>query len=41
MGRKHRGEGLSWDGVQKLATLLLSAAELAVQVIDAISHIHG
>ena len=41
MGRKHRGMGLSWDGAQKLVTLLLSGAELAVQLIDVISHIHG
>ena len=35
--RRHR---LSWDDAQKLAALLLSSAELAVQLIDAISHIH-
>jgi hypothetical protein len=40
MGKKHRGEGPSWDGAQKLVTLLLSGAELAVQVIDVISHLH-
>ena len=38
MARGHRHR-LSWDGVQKLVTLLLSTAELAVQVIDAISRI--
>lgn len=41
MGGKHRGMGLSWDGAQKLVTLLLSGTELAVQLIDVISHIHG
>ena len=41
MGKKHRGDGLSWDGAQKLVMLLLSTAELAVQLIDVISHIHG
>lgn len=41
MGGKRRGMGLSWDGAQKLVTLLLSGAELAVQLIDVISHIHG
>jgi hypothetical protein len=35
-GRRHR---LSWDGAEKLVRLLLSTAELAVQVIDAISRI--
>jgi hypothetical protein len=30
---------LSWDNAQKLVTLLLSTAELAVRVIDAISRI--
>jgi hypothetical protein len=41
MGKKHRGKGMSWDDAQKVVTLLLSGAELAVQLIDAISHIHG
>jgi hypothetical protein len=35
---RHR---LSWDGAQKLVTLLLSTAELGVQLIDILSHIHG
>ena len=39
MAGNHRHR-LSWDNAQKLAALLLSTAELAVQLIDAISHIH-
>jgi hypothetical protein len=41
MGTKHRGKSLSLDSVQKVVTLLLSGTELAVQLIDVISHIHG
>ncbi len=37
---RNRRHCLSWDDAQKLAALLLSTAELAVQLIDAISHIH-
>lgn len=40
MARSNRPR-LSWDGAQKLVTLLLGTTELAVQLIDAISHIHG
>jgi hypothetical protein len=41
MGTKRRGKGLSLDSVQKVVTLLLRGTELAVQLIDMISHIHG
>ena len=30
---------LSWDGAQKLVTLLLSGAELAVQLADVFSRV--
>ena len=33
-------KNLSLDSAQKLVMLLLSAAELGVQLIDAISHVH-
>ena len=40
MARRNRLR-LSWDGAQKVVTLLLSTTELAVQVIDVISRIHN
>ena len=39
MARRNRLR-LSCDSAQKVVTLLLSGAELAVQVLDAISRIH-
>jgi len=39
VSRRNR-KNLSVDSAQKLVTLLLSAAELGVQLIDAITHIH-
>jgi hypothetical protein len=38
MARSTRNR-LNWDGAQKFVKLLLSMAELAVQLIDAISRI--